>query len=482
MATLHDLLKELVDSDADSLQFRAGQPPLLFINREARPIGMIPLEHKAIEGFLTQLLDNPARATLMGLGQADGHYTNALGRFDFRVRDSQDGYGIAFRYTPPAAEATKEATEPEVLIAWPKDSIHALLSRVYEERAADLVVSNGLEARVRTAAGFVAVRDAIFSDQAIREALKAQLTPEREARLSETGSLDLALELRVDGRQQRFRVNLFRQRGGLAAAFRPIWDQIPGLSTLNIPEALLSYADIPYGLVLVTGPTGSGKSTTISALVEHINATRARHIITLEDPIEYVFSQKRSMIHQREVGVHVDAFSSGLRAALREAPDVIFLGEMRDLQTISAALTAAETGHLVLSTLHSGSAAQAIDRIIDIFPEHQQMQVRIQLSDVLRGIITQRLLPTTKKRRIPAFELVKTNYALANLIRERRTHQFSTVIQTHQKEGMVPFDLSLARLVNEGLVEREEALRCARDQKYLLGLIQPQLDQSSEST
>jgi twitching motility protein PilT len=223
----------------------------------------------------------------------------------------------------------------------------------------------------------------------------------------------------------------------------------------------------------MTGPTGSGKSTTLAVLLEHINRTRARHVITLEDPIEYIYARKRSIVHQREVGIHVDSFATGLRAALRESPDVILVGEMRDLDTIGAAITAAETGHLVLSTLHSGSATMAIDRIVDVFPEYQQSQIRTQLADVLRAVVTQRLIPSTNPRkRVPAVEILRVNYAIANLIREHKNHQITSQIQTGREDGMVPMDRSLAELVRGGKISREVAMRSSNDPRHLKGMLE----------
>jgi twitching motility protein PilT len=220
--------------------------------------------------------------------------------------------------------------------------------------------------------------------------------------------------------------------------------------------------------VLANGPAGSGKSTTLAALVGEINRTRAAHVITLEDPIEYLHSPVRSLVHQREVGLHVESFSSGLRAALRESPDVILVGEMRDLETISLALTAAETGHLVLSTLHSGTGAMAIDRIIDVFPDAQQMQVRIQLASVLRAVVTQRLLPTRQPgERVPAVEVLRANYAIGALIRDSKTHQLATQLQLGRDDGMIALERSLVDLVRTGRITRETALVAARSPEDL---------------
>ncbi|MCB9550663.1 MAG: PilT/PilU family type 4a pilus ATPase [Myxococcales bacterium] len=335
------------------------------------------------------------------------------------------------------------------------------------ERAADLVLSTGRAPRVRKVGEYREVDGITIDERRILDALGEHLTPARRQRLDDEGSLDLAIELAGEGGRHRFRANIFRTMTGLAAAFRPVWDQVPDLDALRLPAAVAELIEFPYGLVLVAGPTGAGKSTTLCALVERINRTRRRHVITLEDPIEYLFRDRMSVIHQREIGVHVESFPAGLRAALREAPDVIFVGEMRDLDTIAAAITAAETGHLVLSTLHSGSAQQAIDRMVDVFPEHQQAQIRFQLAEVLRAVLVQRLLVTGDgRRRVPAIELVRVNYAIAAMIRERRTHQFTTTINSGRREGMLPFDVSLAELVRAGELDAETATRAARDPNY----------------
>ena len=231
--------------------------------------------------------------------------------------------------------------------------------------------------------------------------------------------------------------------------------------------------NIEHGLVLISGPTGSGKSTTVAALLDEINRRDRRHIVTLEDPVEYRFVDRLSMIHQREVGEHVDSFSTGLRAALREAPNIIFVGEMRDLETISAALTAAETGHLVVSTLHSGSCVQALERIIDVFPEQQQQQVRVQLAEVLKVVVTQRLLPRVSSQlRVPACEVLVITHAISNLIRERRTHQIQSSLQIGKSIGMLPFEHSLIRLIERGLITPETALTVVPDSKNIASYLE----------
>jgi len=270
----------------------------------------------------------------------------------------------------------------------------------------------------------------------------------------------------------RQRVNIFTQQRSLAAVLRIINDNPPGFEELNLPEIFKSLANEPRGLILVTGPTGSGKSTTLAAMVDYINRNRACHILTIEDPVEYVYQQKKSLIHQRDVGTDVGSFAGALRSAMREDPDVILVGEMRDYETISAAVTAAETGHLVLSTLHTTGAAMTVDRIIDVFPPHNQQQIRTQLASILRGVITQTLLPKAEgKGRLAAFEIMLGTEAILSLIRENKGHQLNSTIQTSTKQGMVLLDVSLAALVRSGAVKMEDALEKANDKTEMMNAV-----------
>ena len=295
------------------------------------------------------------------------------------------------------------------------------------------------------------------------------LTPERRQELERSGSVDLALDLAPGpgARPLRFRVNLFRQQRGLAAAVRPVRSECPTLAQLGLPDDFRQLVQYPSGLVLMTGPTGSGKSTTLAALIEQVNLSAAKHVITLEDPVELQYVSKRSLIHQREVGTDVESFAAGLRAALREDPDIILVGEMRDQDTIAAALTAAETGHLVLSTLHSASAAMAIDRIIDVFPGPKQPQVRLQLAGALRAVVTQVLLPSTQLGRVVAYEKMIVTAAVGSQIREGRAHQIANQIQTGRAEGMMSLDQSLLSLLRANKVTLEAAMAVAPDPEGL---------------
>lgn len=264
--------------------------------------------------------------------------------------------------------------------------------------------------------------------------------------------------------KERYRVNVYFEQGSICAAIRIINEEILTLEQLNMPFVLNQIASETRGLVLVTGPTGSGKSTTLAAMIDLINKQRNCHILTIEDPIEYVYQQQQALIHQREIGEDVADFDIALRSAMREDPDVILVGEMRDYETISAVITLAETGHLVFSTLHTIGAAKTIDRIIDIFPQHKQAQVRTQLSGVLNSVITQTLLPhASGNGRVAALEIMRSNDAIRNLIRENKVHQINSVIQTGKKEGMITLNLTLANLVKEGKISLSIAEKYATD-------------------
>ncbi len=272
----------------------------------------------------------------------------------------------------------------------------------------------------------------------------------------------------VSKRGFRHRVNVYRQRGNTAIAIRLLRNDIPTLSDLNLPPVLAEFAMRPRGLVLVTGPTGSGKSTTLAAMIDHVNVNKSAHIITIEDPIEYMHGHKRCMVNQREVGDDVPDFALALRAALREDPDVILVGEMRDFETIQAAVTAAETGHLVMSTLHTTSAADTINRIIDVYPEHQQQQIRTQLANNLVGVISQTLIPKKDGTgRIACMEILNVTDAIAAMIRDNKIHLIQSAIQTGKQQGMMSLDQELARLVKSNIISEADAVdKCLDKQEF----------------
>ena len=370
----------------------------------------------------------------------------------------------------PAREPAREAVQEDMSLAPPDeealrvaDELRAVLQRAHWEGAADVFFSAGMSARVRGGGELREVSTQV-TEGGLLALFARTLGPEQRARLRTSGGADVALDLGG----LRFRANVFRQQRGLAAVLRPVRDKAPTLQELGLPEDFAALVGYPAGLVLFTGPTGSGKSSTLAALIDHVNRTAARHVVTLEDPIEQLFVCRRALIHQREVGRDVASFAEGLRAALREAPDIILVGEMRDPETIAAALTAAETGHLVLSTLHAACAAMAIDRILDSFPGAQQTQVRLQLAGALRAVVTQVLVPGLRPpERIVAFERMLVTAAVAAQIREGRGHQIATAIQTGRADGMVSLEQSLAGLVRSRRVSVEAAMQAAQDPEAL---------------
>src|SRR3954452_16849143 len=336
----------------------------------------------------------------------------------------------------------------------------AVLTKMVEVRASDVHLTAGFPPALRVRGRIVPMDDyPQLGPQDTREIVYSILNDSQRKRFENQQQLDFAYA--IPG-VARFRVNTFFQRGAISPPFRHIPAEIQSLESLGLPAVLEEFTRKPRGFVLVTGPTGSGKSTTLASMVDSINAEREEHILTIEDPIEFLHSHRKCIVNQREIGADAQDFSTALKAALREDPDVILVGEMRDLETISTALTAAETGHLVFATLHTQSTAQTVDRIIDIFPPHQQHQVRMQLSIALQGIVTQQLLPTADgSSRIVACEIMVPTPAVRNLIREGKTHQIYSALQTSGAVGMQTMDSHLAQLVRNGKITRGLAERQA---------------------
>lgn len=339
--------------------------------------------------------------------------------------------------------------------------IELLLEEVVRKRGSDLHIQVGLPPMIRVDGSLMPVAGTDTLDAGTVERLVFTILDEEQQQiLTKDKEFDFSFAF---GTMGRFRVNAFHERGNLAAALRLIPNEIKSIAELGMPPAVMSFSDFPRGLVLVTGPTGSGKSTTLAALVDKINSERAQHIITIEDPIEFTHKSKKSVVVQREVHYDTYSFSAALRSSLRQDPDVVLIGEMRDLETISAAITIAETGHLVFATLHTNSAAQSIDRMIDVFPPHQQAQVRAQLSNILMAICSQRLVPAIGGGRVVAAEILVANSAVRNIIREGKSHQLDAVIQTGADQGMQTMDRTLAGFVQAGTVTYEEARNYAVD-------------------
>lgn len=339
--------------------------------------------------------------------------------------------------------------------------IELLLEEVVMRKASDLHLQVGLQPMLRIDGSLVPIQgyDAL-DEQKVEFLVNSILDEDQQQILSKDKEFDFSFAF---GNLGRFRVNAFHERGNIAAALRLIPNKIQSVAELGMPPVVMNFADYPRGLVLVTGPTGSGKSTTLAALIDKVNTEKAHHIITIEDPIEFTHKSKRSVVVQREVHYDTYSFSAALRSSLRQDPDVVLIGEMRDLETISAAITIAETGHLVFGTLHTNSAAQSIDRMIDVFPPHQQPQIRAQLSNILMGVCSQRLVPSIGGGRVVAAEILVANSAVRNVIREGKSHQLDAIIQTGADQGMQTMDRTLVNLVQSGKVTYESAREFAVD-------------------
>ncbi len=338
--------------------------------------------------------------------------------------------------------------------------IEELLEDAVGKGASDIHISANLPPVFRIDGKLIRTKAAALTAENVESLVFPILNNEQRRKLEQDWELDLSYGIHGLG---RFRVNVYKNNGTYAAAFRTINTQVPTFESLGLPPIVRKITEKPRGLILVTGPTGSGKSTTLASMIDYINENRNEHILTIEDPVEFVHKSKKSVVHQRELGQDTRSFANALKSALREDPDIILVGEMRDLETISLAITAAETGHLVMGTLHTSSASQTIDRIIDVFPQGQQQQIRIMLSNSLAAVFSQTLLPKLnedgeKKGRVMAQEIMVVNGAIANLIREGKTSQMYSAIQTGAQHGMQTLETALANLYKQNLVSAEDAL------------------------
>jgi twitching motility protein PilT len=346
-------------------------------------------------------------------------------------------------------------------MATPQPRIEILLEEVIKKKASDLHLQVGLPPMIRIDGALAPANGSeVLTEEVVEALIFAILDEDQKQILLKDKEFDFSFAF---GDLGRFRVNAFHERGNMAAALRLIPNEMLTIEQLGLPEIVNKFANYPRGLVLVTGPTGSGKSTTLAALVHKINLERAAHIVTIEDPIEFTHTSKKSVIVQREVHYDTYSFSAALRSSLRQDPDVVLIGEMRDLETIAAAITIAETGHLVFATLHTNSAAQSIDRMVDVFPPHQQPQIRAQLSNILMAICAQRLVPTIGGGRVAAAEILVATPAVRNIIREGKSHQLEAVIQTGAEFGMQSLDKTLVTMIHAGTITYEEARMVAVD-------------------
>ena len=362
-------------------------------------------------------------------------------------------------HSAAAAQAAAAASSPTAVPTSVK--IETLLEACIKHGASDLHIQVGLPPILRIDGSLVPIPNTpILTTEIVDTLIFSTLDSMQRETLAKDKEFDYSFAF---GEIARFRVNAFNEKGHLAAAFRLIPTKMPTIEELGMPQVISSFAEYPRGLVLVTGPTGSGKSTTLAAIINKINSEKSVHILTIEDPIEFTHKSKRSLVAQREVHYDTYSFSRALKSALREDPDVVLLGEMRDLETISAAITIAETGHLVVATLHTNSAAQSVDRMIDVFPAEQQPQIRSQLAGILMAVCSQRLVPAIGGGRVCAAEIMVANTAIRSIIREGKTHQLDTAIQTGASEGMQTMDRTLAKLVQQGTVTYDSAREYAVD-------------------
>lgn len=348
-------------------------------------------------------------------------------------------------------------------------TIEDILSLAKEKKASDIHLSPGSPVMLRIDGQLLPQTQERLKPNEVEKLMAPMLSQAQVERLKEEGELDFAFSI---PNYSRVRANVFRQRGTYTAALRILTYNVPKPEQLGLPPAVVNFTNLKRGLVLVTGATGSGKSTTLASLIDIIAERDAKNIITLEDPIEYLHTNKRAIVRQREVGDDTKSYADALRAALRQDPDVILVGEMRDLETISTAITAAETGHLVFSTLHTNNTSEAIDRMIDVFPPHQQQQIRVQLSTVLEGVVAQQLLPKLDGGRIAAFEVLIANSAIRNLIREGKAFQIPSILQTSKKEGMQTMDDCIMNIFMHGFVSKKTAVDYAIDQVNMIRKVQ----------
>jgi twitching motility protein PilT len=350
--------------------------------------------------------------------------------------------------------------------------LSGFLKAALEEEATDLHVTVNSPPVLRIHGQLVPMEHKNLDKNDTQQLLENILSPAQKEVLERKRAIDLAYSLNGSNRTSRFRVNVFYQRGALAAAFRRLADEIVSLEELNLPPSLYKLCDMNNGLVLVTGPTGSGKTTTLASLIDRVNQIRPCHIITIEDPIEYVLEHKKALINQRELHNDVPSFAEGLRSALREDPDVVLVGEMRDLDTMRTAIMAAETGHLVFATLHTRDATSTVGRVVGVFPTDEQEQIAHQLSMTLRAVVSQRLVRTQDgKGRVPAVEIMLATSGIANMIRQHKAEQIRSVIETGASQGMQSMEHSFVRLYKEGKIDKETVLKNARDINYVERLL-----------
>ena len=470
MSKIDGLLRLAATQNAGELVVREAQPPAIRIAGALRKLSMPSCNAAFVRELIEEAIGDRAAAP-----EGDERCELPSGPVRVRWKSGEHLEAVFTRVHEAKPEVVgapiEHAAPPPITSHLEPAGASSRLSRLclaaLDAGASDLVLADGRPTAIKRDGAMIR-GDETLSEGEVLSLLAPFLGEAQRATFQRAGGVDFAVSIAHGTRTARLRCSLFRALAGTSAVLRPIRDRAPSLAELRLPSEVGRFAELREGLVIVTGAAGSGKSTSLVAMVEHLAERRAVHIITLEDPIEYVFERGRAVVHQREIGLHVPSFAEGLLAALRESPDVILLGEMRDPETIAAAMTAAETGHLVLSTLHAGSAASALERMIEAFPEHAQRNARARVADLLRVVVTQRLVPAREGGRVPALEIVPVNAAVASLVREGKVHQLQGVLQTGREAGMVPLARSLADWVRAGVVTREAALAHATDPQQLL--------------
>lgn len=479
MAQLDAYLKAVLAAGGQELSLTSGEPPKLRAGSTIKPIAKFNLTVPQIEVLLKEIIS----PDLIAQDEAQAQYESPSGLFRVALRRNNGqieaklthGAGTAQSPPPPVDEpqADKQSQDSEVKLdpdpsqeEHQTQQIDRLFEKMLEKGASDLHLSSAMPPMVRVDGTMLRLEDEEKIEAGPMLELLEPIMPERNLKQFEkTHDTDFAYHIPKVG---RFRCNVFMDRKGPAAVFRIIPTDILTAEQLGLPESVLRLCTLTKGLVLVTGPTGSGKSTTLAAMIDYINTKRHEHIITIEDPIEFVHENRNCLINQREVHVHTDGFKQALRAALREDPDIVLVGEMRDLETIAIAIETAETGHLVFGTLHTSTAPSTVDRIIDQFPEDRQEQIRVMLSESLKGVIAQTLCKKIGGGRIAALEILIVTTATSNLIREGKTFQIPSIMQTSKGEGMTLLNDALATHIKNGDVDPKEAYLKAVDKKGFL--------------
>lgn len=469
MARLHWIIEKLYSTSASDLLFETGSTGYFRFPQGKRAVYRESLTSEQIRGLLAEVAPQKAWTRLDTKGAAQFSYEAPAGQVEISLLRRGQGIAATIRPVPEGYEVAAEATttdapvDPEaktglVLSDAPAQAMAQLLALMVERGASDLHLVAKSPPIFRVDGDLVPIEEMDVLEPDRLQAMLWSIAPERNREeWQEKRDTDFAHETP----QARFRVNVFANRFGIGAVLRQIPAEILTAEQLDLPPALLELCFLTKGLVLVTGPTGSGKSTTLAALIDHINRHRSDHILTIEDPIEFVHKNQKCLVNQREVGVHTESFKRALRAALREDPDVILVGELRDLETISIAVETAETGHLVFGTLHTTTAPSTVDRLIDQFPADQQEQIRVMLSESLKGVVAQTLCKKSGGGRVAALEILLVNHAVSNLIREGKTFQIPSIMQTSKSKGMRTLNDSLLDLVKREIVEPEEAHRKA---------------------